>query len=241
MSELHRCHRGARCADHETDAANPALKRGAPINPTHGLCDPCTRLLHRSLLDIPQDYLDLEVALTGCHDSLRELVAATPELPVPISLTLAAVQAELLHEAQCWAESTAEVLGVWWDTQHARDSRPGAVLDRASRLLSRSISAFLALRDVVHATWLYGVWTTVERDGLDGALVFLDLHQRVRALTGQRRLVNHLPVPCPDCERTALTRDDGSETIECGACGQRLTWDQYEQSCTLLARIESAA
>ena len=29
---------------------------------------------------------------------------------------------------------------------------------------------------------------------------------------------------------------DGQETIECDACGLRCTWEEYERSCTLLAR-----
>ncbi|WP_158884064.1 hypothetical protein [Amycolatopsis anabasis] len=241
MPELHRCYRGSRCTHHETDPDYPTIKRGAPINAAEGLCDACTRHLRQAIVDMPRDYLDLETTIAGTRDGLRQLVAGTPELPVPISLTIASVQAELLHEAQCWAESTAEVLGVWWDTQKTQRSRPGVVLERAKHVLTGGLSAFLALRNVVHTGWVFDCWTTLDRDGLDGALVLLDLHYRARALTGQRRLVNHLPVPCPNCDHMALIREDGDETIECRACAQRYTQDEYERSCTLLARVERAA
>lgn len=235
MTELHRCRRGSRCANHETDAANPKVKRGAPINPTEGLCDSCTRHLHQAIVDMPRDYLDLEAALTGTRDGLRQLVGGTPELPVPISLTIAAAQTELLHEAQCWAESTAEVIGILWDTQKASRSRPGIVLERAKRVLTGGLSAFLALRGVVHTGWSYGEWITHERDGLDGALALLDVHHRTRALAGMNRFVNRLPTPCPRCERVALERADGSETVTCAACGRPYTWDEYRQLCGLFS------
>lgn len=242
MTELHRCRRGSRCANHETDAATPTIKRGAPINAAEGLCHTCTRQLHRAIVDMPRDYLDLESALTGIRDGLRQVVGGTPELPVPISLTIEAAQAELLHEAQCWAESTAEVIGVWWDTQRAQHSRPGIVLERAKRLLTGGLSAFLALRNVVHTAWACGEWVTLDRDGLDGAIVLFDLHHRARTLTGLTRLVNRLPTPCPRCERVALERADGSETITCAACGRPYTWNEYRQLCGLyLPRKELVA
>ncbi|QWF78732.1 hypothetical protein HUW46_02130 [Amycolatopsis sp. CA-230715] len=241
-TDLHHCRRGPRCADCVLDPDYPTIKRGAPINAAEGLCAACTRHLHQAIVDMPRDYLDLETALTGIRDGLRQVVAGTPDPPVPISLTIEAAQAELLHEAQCWAESVAEVLGIDWDTQNAQRSRPGIVLDRAQRLLTSGLSAFLALRNVIHTGWTNGEWTILDRDGLDGALVLIDLHHRIRALTGQRRLVNHLPVPCPRCERLALGREDGDDTITCAACNRAYTWEEYEKLCTLLAdRREIAA
>ncbi|WP_410662044.1 hypothetical protein [Amycolatopsis sp. lyj-84] len=235
MLDFHRCYRGARCAHREPDPDHPAIKRGAPINAAEGLCDACTRHLRQAIVDMPQDYLDLEAVLGGTRDGLRQLVSGTRDLPVPLSLTIAALQAELVHEAQCWAESTAEVLGVRWDTQAARDSRPGPVLERAAHLLENSVSVLLALRGVVHTGWIDGEWTTLDRDGLDSADVLLGLHHRVESVTGQRRLINRLAAPCPRCDRVALQRPDGSATITCGVCRNTYTWDEYQRQCTLLA------
>ncbi len=236
MLDLHRCYRGARCAHRESDPDHPSIKRGAPINAAEGLCDACTRHLRQAIVDMPQDYIDLEAVLGGTRDGLRQLVSGTRDLPVPLSLTIAAVQAELVHEAQCWAESTADVLGVWWDTQAARDSRPGPVLERAARLLENSVSVLLALRGVVHTGWTDDdEWTTLDRDGLDSADVLLDLHHRVQAVTGQKRLINRISDPCPSCDRVALQHPDGSDTITCAVCGNSFTWDEYQRQCTLLA------
>ncbi len=242
MAELHRCYRGPRCAQREPDPDTPHITRGAQINPAEGLCDACTRHLRQAITDLPRDYLDLDTALAGTRDGLRQLVSGTRELPVPISLSIETVQAALLHEAQCWAESVADVLNVDWDTQAARDSRPGPVLERAARLLENSISVLLALRGVVHTGWILDEWTTFDRDGLDGAVILLDLSHRVRAITGQLRLVHNLPEPCPRCDHRALQRADGDDVIRCGSCGQRCTWEEYEQSCTLLGgRAETVA
>lgn len=234
MSE-HRCHRGARCVDHEVDQDNPLIKRGKPIAEPYGLCDTCTRRVERAVAELPRDYLDLEISLSGGGNGLREVVAATPELGTPISMTLASAQSEISHEAQCWAESVAEHLGIYWDTQQARDSRPGPLLVRASRLLAASVDTLLTLPEVAHTGWVYGQWTVLERDGMTGALRLLAVHQLSRALTGQKRLVNHLPVPCPRCERSALEREDGHDTVFCSACGRAWTFDEYERLCGILA------
>lgn len=237
MTELHRCHRGPSCAQREPDQTHPQIKHGAAINAAEGLCDACTRHLRQAIADMPRNYLDLELALSGIRDGLRQNVAGTRDPAVPIALGIEAAQRELLHEAQCWAESVADVLHIDWDTQTARASRPGPVLEHAALLLENSLSVFLALRGVVHTGWTDGEWTTLDRDGLDGALVLLDLHHRIRALTGQRRLVHHLPAPCPRCEHPALRRDDGDDVIACAACGQHYTWDEYQRLCTLLAEV----
>lgn len=241
MTEPHRCYRGPRCVKYEKDATNPTLRRGAPINPAQGLCDTCERHLHRALIEMPRDYIDLETALAGRNDGLRQLVGGTPEPPIPISLAIATAQTDILHEAHCWAESVADIRGIWWDTQAARDARPGPVIARASRLLANSLSVLLALRGVLHTQWTYGEWHVVERDGTDGALVLLDLHHRARALAGHTRLISRLPTPCPNCQRAALHHEDGSDTVTCGACARRCSLDDYDDICGLATGAECAA
>lgn len=235
MSELHRCHRGPRCVDRESDPDTPAIKRGAQINASEGLCDACTRLVAQAIECLPQDYFELQAEIASRRNGHRELVTGTREPPAPISLTIAALQSELLHEAQCWAESVAEVLRIDWDTQAARDSRPAAVLFRASDVLGTALPVLVSLRGVQHVGWVDDEWTILERDGLDGAVLLVELHRRAQILTGQQRLVHRLPAPCPRCERLALTRDDGDEVIACSACGRVYTWEEYQGLCGLLA------
>lgn len=230
----HRCHRGTRCLRWEHHAETGG-RLGARINAEHGLCDPCARHVEKVLTELPRDYVELHQVLARVPQLGRDQVSGTPELPIPIRTEVEALQTALVHEALCWAESVADVLGIVLDTQHARDARPGVVLQRSCRLLASSVTVLLALRDVHHLGWVYGCCTVLTRDGLDGALELLELHHRVRAVTGQTRFVQELDAPCPRCEHCALQREDGSEVIDCVACGRRYTWQEYWDLCTILA------
>lgn len=236
-----RCERGTRCVAWERDQASNA-RLGAPLVTDGGLCETCTRWLVFALAELPRDYTDLAVALASGGGSAENPVSGTPELPIPIRTDVEALQAEMLHETLCWTESVAEVVGAAVDTQRMAHVRPGFAIQRCSRLLAGSVSVLLALRAVEHTGWLYGRPAVLVRSGLDGACLFLDLHHRTRSLLGLTRLTHHHPVPCPRCEATALYRDNGSETVQCGACLRRYHWDYLQQLCSVLAhRREFAA
>ena len=241
MNELHRCYRGGRCIDFVLNTETHA-RHGARIDAPAGLCESCSRHVKRSIAGLPLDYTELNTLLAGGCAGLRQIVAGTRELPVPISLYLQEIQAAMVHETLCWAESVAETIGIYWDTQRARDARPGPILQRACRLLAREMPTLMDLQDVLHAGWLYGEWTLIQRDGLDGALTLLDLHHRARYVIGHTRY-SRIPAPCPRCERSALRRDDGGKpiTIDCSACGAHFTWDEYEAECGILAEIHTGA
>lgn len=67
-----------------------------------------------------------------------------------------------------------------------------------------------------------------------------DLVGRLVRGAGVDHLVHHLPLPClnPRCDRLALVRHDGSETVECRACGTRWTWDDYDRLAGAYAHIQ---
>jgi hypothetical protein len=210
------------------------VRLGAAINAEAGLCETCTRHLARALDELPGDYVNVSALLTPGSRGAREFVTGSAERPIPIRVDIDAMLRDIAHESACWAESTAEVLGVVVDTQHARDARVGFSVQKHTRLLSGALSVLLSLRDVEHGAWAYGDWMVLARDGLDAANVFLDLHQRARSVTGAVALVNALPEPCPRCESRGLERPDGSETIACSVCGQYWTWDDYQRLCTIV-------
>lgn len=228
----HRCRRGEYCADHEkVDGA----KVGRSINAEAGLCDTCTRHVERAIEALPADYVSLNLILGKGSTVGGEPIRMTRDLPVPIRLHIEALQSDIVTEAQAWAGSVAGILKI--NNSPAR-SRPGPVLDRSCRLLARSTSVLFALRDEKHIRWEYGRRVLVARDGLDGGLALLRLHHRARTYLGAVKLVHRLPVPCPRCETMALTREDGSDAIDCGACGRRYTWDEYEKLCLILVDRE---
>lgn len=228
---MHRCERGQRCPNSEII---DGVAHGRAIAAERGLCDSCLHLVERAISELPADYAELHLLL-GHGKTVGgegQVVRMSKEPPIPVRVHIDALQREIVAEATLWAGSVAEVLRLDW--QDRNDVRDGWRLDRACRLLTHAPSAFLALRDAKHVVWECQQLVTVARDGLDGALVLLALHQRARSYTGQTRLVHRLPAPCPRCEAMALEREDGDETISCADCGRLYTWDEYEKLCMIL-------
>lgn len=241
--QTHRCRRGGRCSDHERLPDGSRL--GSRINHEDGLCTSCEKQVVRAISELPRDYTELALLLGKAGSGAGDKVSGTRELPVPIRLSIEALMTRIVHESQCWAESVAEKMRIDWDTQHARDSRPGVVLDRACSLLAKAPSALLALQPTTHVVWGRDedgddTWEDEERDGVEGALLFLDLHHQARSYAGLTRLVERKTVPCPRCDAQALTHESGAELVVCGACGREYTLDEYDKLCTILGRLREA-
>lgn len=236
----HRCRRANHCPDRERAADGQVLGKAIPAE--DGLCPLCQTTAALAILELPTDYVELDMLLGRTNTIGGPMVAGTRELPIPIRTSIEAVQAAILHEVCCWAESVSEILRVTWDTYGAGHSRPGFRVQRGTRLLSGAMSALLALRDVVHIGWTPDdQLESVERDGVTGALVLLDLHHRTRAVAGRTRLVHRLPAPCPRCRCTALERPDGHDIITCQSCERRYSWDEYNRLCNALSVSREAA
>jgi hypothetical protein len=233
----HRCHRDDRCARWETD---PVTKRriGATIHAEAGLCPACARHLEQVLAELPRDYTDLELVLSDATSRHGEAVRGTPEPPLPVRTDVVALQADITHELLVWAEPVAERLGITLDTQAARNSRPGFLVQRCTRLLRPNVPVLLSLRAVEQLGAVCGTPVVVCRDGLDGALALIELHHRARATAGLTRRVERMTAPCPhpQCQTTSLTRPDGGDTITCGHCGRVYTWDKYRELCDVFVR-----
>lgn len=236
----HRCRRGTRCPDRQRLDNGTVL--GALIPAEYGLCPTCHTTTGRAITELPTDYVELDILLGRTNTIGGPMVAGTRELPIPIRTSIEAVQAAIVHEVCCWAESVAEILRVDWDTHRAGHSRPGFRVQRATRLLAGALTVMLALRDVVHIGWDDdGCRTVAERDGVTGALTLLELHHQTRRVAGRTRLVHRLPAPCPRCQCTALERRDGHEVIDCRSCERRYSWDEYNRLCNALALSHEAA
>jgi hypothetical protein len=211
---------------------------GGPILDAAGLCTACTEQVARALADLPTDYTELHFLLASGESGITsDVVAGSRELPVPIRVSVEALQAAMVLEVQVWALPVARKLGIDWNASQGLDCRPGFLLQRCARLLAHSVSTLVRLPEMSYRAALDADWVT--RDGIDGALELLRLHGLVRFAAGQTKLIHRLPSPCPRCERMTLVRHNGSDMVKCEACptSERAWWteDEYQRLTLILA------
>ncbi|SES21203.1 hypothetical protein [Lentzea albida] len=212
------------------------------MNTSAGLCLADERHVRQAITRLPEDYVRLHLHIGRATSGTAEFATGTKELPVPLRLDVEGLQREIVEEAVRWSEPVAEACGVPWDTQHARDSRPGPLLTQACTLLADRLPVLLALRDVPQLVWDVDHQRTVlERDGVDGALRLLDLHHRAGRVLAVDRKIYRLPEPCPACGVSAVEHADGADIVDCRDCGVRFVWDDFRRRTDPLARLEEAS
>lgn len=75
--------------------------------------------------------------------------------------------------------------------------------------------AYLAERSTALLSW--------DAVATDSGREILRMATEARKLTGQDKLIHHLPLPCLRCDHKALRRQDGSDLVQCAHC--HATWD----------------
>lgn len=213
---------------------------GAIIDQLRGLCLVCELVVTDALAELPQDYVSLRAAQhRGISPATGELVMATKDLPIPISLTFTTLADQIEVEVTAFAEPVAEKLHIDWDkaTTPKIVSRYGAppryigpvILKKAANLLHNSVYTLLALPIWEYRLWGEHGWVEVEMDGVDAALTLLALHQATRSTLGLTRAVVTMQAPCPWCKAQSLVHVTGREYKECQLCHTRFTDKEYEQ------------
>jgi hypothetical protein len=221
---------------------------GAPIEVQRGLCAACVTRVTRDITELGADFDALRRAqYDGASVSFGEVVAATRELPVPISLTLEALAAQIAAEVTAVVEPVAEALAIDWDakTVPTRRSRYGlgpvfrdeVVFSKAIYLVSTAVPVLLALGDTTFLLWRDGALVDVDADGVTMALGLAALHRAARGMLGVTRAVISMPTPCPRCETATLVRPAGCETITCTSCGCTWTEPDYETLTLVVAHV----
>lgn len=243
MSE-HRCHRAAQCSHWERVEGE---KLGAQIEAELGLCEACRRHLEEILPKLTNDYANLSGAIGEGGSSNGQDITFTRDLAVPIRLSIDSLRVEILRAASLWAEVVARVMGIDSDTYADEHTRPMVLLERCAKRLTNSVSVLLAVRDEPVAVWINeqvsdefdyirkGQWDYQDQHGVDGAVKLIDLHHQARRLLGLTKARYRYQLPCMRCEGQ-LSREYGSETIDCDHCDRHYTLDEYEELCLLLAR-----
>jgi len=70
-------------------------------------------------------------------------------------------------------------------------------------------------------------WLGDTEHGEEAGGVALRWETDLERTTGQDLLVHRLPVRCPSCQARALTRQDGTDQVDCARCGWRKPYADY--------------
>jgi hypothetical protein len=240
-----RCRRGPHCADtrrHTTtqpDGSTTASHEPAWATTPDGLCRMDTTLALRAIEQLPRDYLELGILLGKTSRSLDAPTGGTRELPVPIRLSVEALQAEILWELAIWASAVAEQSGFTFVEAGRHHHRvryaAGWLTGRWPALLTLPVTAVVRLDGKEERQSGRSLPVGTEEDGVNGALRLLHLHEQVTFVEGRTHRAHQLWSPCPRCQTLALCREEGSPHVDCGRCGHRMNMDQYDQLAGVLA------
>lgn len=204
------------CPAHRTRA-------GAPV-----WCHPCGDRIRQAITALPT--LAGELALRGISDAGK--LAATGEAGRATHAKVTGSPSgspawDAADEIIEWARATEDAL-----RSHLNHSR--AV--RAVRLHGSSVVRILNLGGSIDylRAWVSALLAApfAEAAGREA----LELARRAERAAGFDRLVHRLPAPCPSCDALTLTREDGSDQVECRACGRVWPEDDYRRLVLVVAQ-----
>lgn len=239
--EAFRCRRGRWCSAKESVRDRVSGFHvgwvGAAIDEADGLCVRCTGLVEAALVALPMDVAEItkEIGkpLGGAQE--EQTAHAKPGPTLPIREDREALRALIDHETCAWARAVADTAGVRWSRYLEEHSRVGSRVGVACALLRYRLTTFLALGPYEYRARSLGVrrtdghdedvvtrygddyWTT--RDGIEGALLLVRLHERAEAMARKHEAPMPVFARCPDCREFALRRYPGHSHATCQTCG----------------------
>lgn len=188
------------------------------------MCERCRQRTGRELAALPSDVAALG-AVVPLHGAPQPRVSGTHTPGVPIDLAADALSRAIVWRCAVWEPLVRHAAGLPWVSDQVA---PARLVSRAARVLSSSLSDFLALP----ATWGYAEGPEagyVARSGLSGVLSLRRLHQRATWLVGITRPSWHVPGLCRRCGAASLMQADRSDSVECGHCGRQTDADGYRK------------
>lgn len=180
----------------------------------------------------------------SCRDVTRADIARLPSLAVAVAIRVdgrlvAQIRAERVGTpggspsgSPAWDtfDEVCQWACGWEDAVRAQLRRPAAALPSWTATRGRALSAAARFLDGWHAQIL------ADPDiALDFGHELHDLVRRIERAAGLDSSVTKLRAPCRKCDLVGYERKDGSETVECRHCHDRMTMDHYEQWSRLAA------
>lgn len=227
----HRCRRSQRCANPETidEPGETPIVVGAITTEPDTLCWACTRAVRRAVRGLPTDYVRLETMLGEDSGAHEVMVSGSTDLPVPLRLDIAALQGDIDLEVTRWAEPVAEMRQLTWDTRVMGRTRPAFRIKRASAVLAFGLDALIGMGPVAVLGWCDPVgFEAIELDGVEAALLLLDLHRRAWQMAHGSSGTVRLPLPCPSCETRDLVMRNLDSNVRCRSCGGSWLEAEYQ-------------
>lgn len=240
-----RCRRSNHCSDAQPvpltlpDGSTTRVRMPAWATAPNGLCRMDSTLAHQAIRQLTADYLELSELLGKTSRALGTYASSTRDLAVPIRLNVEALQAAIRAEIDIWAAPVAAHSGFVYTAtgrgEHHVCHGSGWIIGRWPLLLRLPVTAVGRLDGRDERLSGKNPIVVTHEDGVDGALRLLWLHDQVTALAGRTHRAERLGAPCPQCQRVALERQEGSGHVDCACCGHRMPLDRYEQHASVLA------
>lgn len=240
-----RCRRGKACTDARAqrvtlpDGESARVRMPAWATAPNGLCQLDTTQARSAISFLDMDYDELSVLLGKTSQPLSSYASSSRDLAVPIRLNVEALQTAIVVELDIWATPVAEASGMTYTEtgrgSHHVDYGIGWIIGRWPLLLTLPPMAVARIDGRNERLSGRNPIVVTEEDGVDGALRLLDLHDQVTALAGRTHRAHRMWSPCPQCQRLALERQEGSGHVDCTECGFRETLDSYEKRAEVLA------
>ena len=266
--EAFRCRRADWCSErepvHDPVTGDHTGYVGAPLDTADGLCERCQGKLLDALVHLPGDVAELTTLLARPMTvEFTELVTCpSPEPAIPLRVDVEALRALIDHETSSWARSVADDDRVQLNRAQVVYLNPiypaGQWLRVAAAcfVLRTHLPVLLEMGPTEHRARSLGVrrtdghdedtttryaddyWTT--RDGLTGAILLINLHQRAWRWAARHTNPHREQMPCRGCGRLALRRWPGADHAKCSYCGHTVPEDHLDVLKTALANSQPA-
>lgn len=232
---------------------------GAQIYTADGLCEIDYDKVLDALVRLPLDVAELTTLLAKpvSHALSEKLASVKPGPTLPVREHLHSLRDLIAHETWHWARSLSWELDQPLSSLDAHRSRMGHRVKVSCLVLAKYLPALLELGPTEHPARSLGIRRTdghdpdfvtrdgddykVTRDGLQGAILLLELHEMAWRAAARHTTAVHISFPCRRCGYLALYHELGEPLAQCRHCFHEVTLDHIDILKSSLARSTPAA